>query len=69
MFPNQNDLVENLVVLIGKVILPALVPLLNLRSLNIDETAKAVWVLIILLLSINSFLMSNEKKIAGKSSN
>jgi len=51
-------------------LLPALVPLSNLRKRNIDETAKAVWVLIVLLLPIigpvTYFLMNNEKRDVGK---
>lgn len=54
-------------------LLPALVPLSNLRKRNIEETAKAVWVLVILLLPIigpvTYFLMNNEKRDAGKNSN
>lgn len=51
-------------------LLPALVPLSNLRKRNMDETAKAVWVLIVLLLPIigpvSYFLMNNEKRDIGK---
>lgn len=51
-------------------LLPALVPLSNLRKRNIEETAKAVWVLIILLLPIigpvTYFMMNNEKRDTGK---
>ncbi|MCC7116893.1 MAG: PLDc_N domain-containing protein [Anaerolineales bacterium] len=39
---------------------------MNLRKRNIEETAKAVWVLVILLLPIvgpaTYFLMNNEKR-------
>jgi len=54
-------------------LLPALVPLSNLRKRNIEETAKAVWVLVILLLpiigTVTYFWMNNEKRDAGKNSN
>lgn len=58
------------VILIILLLLPALVPLSNLRKRNIEETAKAVWVLIILLLpvigTVTYFMMNNEKRDAGK---
>lgn len=54
------------VVLIILWVLPALIPLLNLRKRNMDETTKAVWVLIILLLpvigALSYFLMNNDRQ-------
>ncbi len=77
MMPTSlSDLLSGLlpcVILVVLWLLPALVPLSNLRKRNIDETAKAVWVLVILLLPIigpvTYFLMNNKKQDAGKNGN
>ena len=74
MMPTSvTDLLSGLlpsVILIILWLLPALVPVSNLRKRNIEETGKAIWVLIILLLPIigpvTYFLMNNEKRDAGK---
>lgn len=54
------------VILILLWLLPALIPLLNLRRRKMEETAKAVWVLIIVLLpivgTVTYYLMNNEKQ-------
>jgi hypothetical protein len=54
------------VILILLWLIPALIPLSNLRRREMEETAKAIWVLIIVLLPvvgpITYFLMKNEKR-------
>lgn len=75
MMPTSlSDLLSGLlpsVILVVLWLLPALVPLSNLRKRNIEETAKAVWVLVILLLPVigpvTYFVMHNEKRDVGKS--
>ncbi len=55
-----------IVILVLLWLLPALIPLLNLRRREMEETAKAIWVLIIVLLPIVGplayFFMNNEKR-------
>ena len=54
------------VILVLLLLIPALIPLSNLRRREMEETAKATWVLIIILLPvvgpITYFLMKNEKR-------